>query len=179
MRKLLWLLCMAPVPVWALQALSDESLSEVTGQDGITVLLTSPTELSADSIDWRTDSGGFDINNDSTIDATELALDATLRLDGVSVRSVNSTGSVLGASPVQFSQIIDADADELSYQLSVNRVRLRTDNLRVNSQPAVSGRSFGTWALDAPMSMTIVNRGLFNSSYDGAYVRGEDRKSVV
>lgn len=57
---------------------SDESLSEVTGQDGITVLLTSPTELSADRIDWRTDSGGFDINNDSTIDATELALDATL-----------------------------------------------------------------------------------------------------
>lgn len=168
---------MAPVPVWALQALSDESLSEVTGQDGITVLLTSPTELSADSIDWRTDNGGFDINGDSTIDAAELALDATLRLDGVSVRSVNSTGSVLGASPVQFSQIIDADADELSYQLSVNRVRLRTDNLRVNSQPAVSGRSFGTWALDAPMSMTIVNRGLFNSSYDGAYVRGEIGRS--
>lgn len=168
-----------PAGAHALTEMSDDTLSEVTGQDGLTVIMNSDNSgLSADAIRWTNDVGGFDADGNAAISAAEAAYEASFQFDTLSARSVDLTGSTLGAGPVTITQTLDAGTTVgndpiMGYYLGVNRVRLQTEGLSVSSQPAVAGRSYGKWALDASMGMTIMNRGLFDASYDKAYVKGE------
>lgn len=174
----------AAEPVLALTAMSDDSLSQVAGQDGLTVVLESP-QLTAQSIEWTTDVGGFDPGG-----GNDPSFEASLQLDGVSARTVDSVGNLTPATPVTFTSTLDtgqiAGEPALAFHLDLNRTRLQVDNMRVSSQPAVVDRSFGKWALDAPLSLDIRNQGLFQMApYDvgtgrttgKAYVRGEVGRS--
>lgn len=168
--------------VVAMTALSDALLSDVVGRDGLTIIIETPnTGLSADSIEWHTDVGGFDADRNGIISTAEAAFEAAFQYDTVSARSVDLTGKDLGLTPVTLTQTLDlgvSGADPLlNYQLDVSRVRLQAEAMRISSQPGVSSRSYGTWALDAPLSMAVRNKGLFNSDYDKAYVRGEIGRS--
>ncbi|MDF1637845.1 hypothetical protein [Alcanivorax jadensis] len=166
--------------VMALQEMSDFSMSEVTGQDGLTVIMKSDNNgLSAESIGWTNDVDGFDADGNSTISAAEEAYEAKLQIDAIKARSVDLTGATLGAGPVTITQTLDVGSDGavplMQYYLGVNRVRLEADSLSVpTSQSSSAGsRSFGSWALDASMGMTIRNNGLFNTTYNKAYLKGE------
>lgn len=166
--------------VLAMSMLSDASLSEVVGRDGLTIIMETPNAgWSADMIGWRTDVDGFDADGDGTISTAEEAYEAHLQYRNVTARSVDLTGATLGSNPVTLTQTIDVGVDGtdalLNYYIGVDRVRLQAEGITIPSQ--AGGRSFGTWALDAPMAMTLRNKGLFNNDYDKAYVRGEVGRS--
>ncbi|MED5238241.1 MAG: DUF6160 family protein [Pseudomonadota bacterium] len=182
LRAIVYLACLPASPLWALQPMNDAALSGVSGQDGLTLNISAP-QITAQSMAWDVDPDGFDVDGSGGINTAEEGFASTLQFDGVSARSVDASGAVVGAAPVQILQTLDVGAEDVSglpllnYHIATNRVRLQSDNQRITSQPAVEDRSFGKWALDAPLSMTIRNHGLFSTTYDKAYVRGEVGRS--
>lgn len=170
----------------ALTPMSDDSMSAVSGRDGLTVIIQSPNGgWSAANATLTTDVGGFDADKSTVIDGAEAGYEAKLQFDAIKAKSVNQTGSVVGGSPFTLTQTLDVGKEEISpgvygdpmmqYYIGVDRVRLETAALGIpTSQSSLAQtRSFGAWALDAPMEMTIRNRGLFDASYDKAYLKGE------
>ncbi|MCK0152560.1 hypothetical protein MWU49_02490 [Alcanivorax sp. S6407] len=172
-------------------------MSEVSGRDGLTVIIQTPNDgWSADSINWKNDVRvqGYDAQLDPVLTTVEdydplvnAPYEAHLQFDTVKARSVNQTGSTVGGSPVTLTQTLNVGKELISsdpnvygppimqYYIGVDRVRLEAAALGIpTSQSATAqSRSFGAFALDAAMEMTIRNRGLFDAEYGKAYLKGE------
>ncbi|PHR67178.1 MAG: hypothetical protein COA55_08100 [Alcanivorax sp.] len=169
-----------PLSAYGLTAMSDDSMSEVSGRDGITVVVQTPDAgWEATSAGWTTDVDGFDADKSGGISTAEEAYKATLQLDTVKARKVDLTGATLGGGPAILTTKLDfgsTGADPLmQFYMGVNRIRLEAAALRVptSQSSTAQSRSFGSWALDTSMRMTFRNRGLFDADYDKGYLKGE------
>lgn len=143
---------------WAMQALDDSDLSEISGRDGITITLDGGAGTTATAIQYTLESG--------------LANEATLSANTMSLVGVNDDGSLGGAPSTGLVYTLDSSATELHMTLATtNRGRLRTDSLTIPTSGAPT-RSFGTWAMDFEAYVELTNEGLFSDS-DQAYLLGQ------
>lgn len=125
----------------ALDPLTDNELSAVKGQDGVTLSFNTDT-ITADQVSWRID--------------TPVAA----QTDGLYFHNVALTK--MATTPQWLSTEIDVgsnDAGEafLRIDAHMNQSRLAFDALTL----ADPSRSFGQWALLGEMDLRLVNRGLF------------------
>lgn len=165
-------LLMESMSVFALQALDDSALAGVSGKDGLS--LTLEGNLSADSINVTLDSASSN--------------EASLHANTVSFDGVGATGVISGNAGLSLD--LDAGTRGSDPLLHIGfgttqRSRLRIDDLTVSGlsdldndpgtpdEPWTSGRTYGTWAFDFDANVQLLNKGIFNTSYDKAYLLGE------
>lgn len=155
-------------PVCALEALDDGGLSAVSGQDGLIVDITSGSNgITITNVDTTFDRGGGCVVNSVTCEAG-------VRAEDLSLRAVDGSGNVGGASHLQARVDVGSNAgvSALSIEADLDRSRLLLGALRGTLD---TGRSLGTWALDASGQLRMQSdRGIFNggSSVTGTYLRG-------
>jgi len=145
------------LPASAMQALGDADLAGVAGQDGLTLQLDG--NLSAQSITATLDAG--------------TGSEASVTANTVDFVGVDPTGVPAGNAGLNLD--IDVGNDGVDPLLSIDlatttRSRLRIDDLTVSGP---SSRSYGTWAFDFDAKVNLVNKGIFNMSYNKAYLLGE------
>lgn len=145
------------LPASAMQALEDADLAGVAGQDGLTLQLDG--NISAQSIKATLDAGT----------GSEAAVTAST----VDFVGVDPTGVPAGNAGLKLN--IDVGNDGIDPLLSIDlattsRSRLRIDDLTVSGP---SSRTYGTWAFDFDANVKLVNKGIFNMSYNKAYLLGE------
>jgi hypothetical protein len=143
----------------AFEQLSEDELGAVSGQDGLTVNVS--TDVSAEQVRLTLDAG--------------TANEATLRMDGVRMNAVDTLGNVGGMTGMQFDLDVGAAAANaepyVGFNYQLNRSRLRIDDLRHEGDV---GRSYGTMALDAQASIQLRGQGgIFNTNSTNTYLRGE------
>lgn len=153
------LMAIASSPVIAFEALSEGELSAVTGQDGLTVNVT--TDVSAEQIRLTLDSSNSNA--------------ATLRMEGVEFNAVDVVGNVGGMTGMRFDLDVGAAAPSaepyVGFQFALDRSRLRIDDLRHEGDVT---RSYGTMALDAQGSIQLRGQGgIFNTNSTNTYLKGE------
>lgn len=159
---------MAPITALALQSVSDDELSSVTAQDGLTLSVNAPASIGTGKVRLNPDAG--------------TASSATVEFYGVSgstplMASIGNNGAPNGASPVTItsSVIMDAGANgggspglSLDVQGSWSRMRMQTANQLVYSGDAGSSSptvGYGAMALDGPGSVSFAQTapGLFGA----------------
>lgn len=143
----------------AMQALDEAELSEVSGQDGITLALAG-NQAQLGSLLLQTDAG--------------TALESNLAFEGVTLSGVGATGIPGGGFIL--TTTVDVGADGAVPAMAVNvtlpDVRLAVDAMKVNSDPA-DPRSFGALAIDGSAAMNFVNfKGLFDIDGSRATLSG-------
>lgn len=144
----------------AAEHLSEDELSGVYGQDGLTVSVNS-TGIDATQINWKVDPG--------------TANESTLSLQGVSLNAVTTNGVVGGNVTAVSTLDVGASgpgADPyMAFNMDVSMARLRINALRHLSD---STRSYGAMALDGDISLSLISKGgLFNSAATDTYLRGQ------
>lgn len=137
----------------AMQTMDDSDLADVSGRDGISVTLTSQN-VSANSIDWTMDAG--------------TALESRLRMEGISLQSVELDGANVGVGNFNINAQIDAGSDGVTAGLGIStswdRTRLRINDMRHGTDVT---NSVGTWVIDSSGQFNFASRdGLFNTSRD-------------
>lgn len=151
-----------PVP------LDDEGLGAVSAQDGLLVDFTSgPTGVSITQIDQVLDPA--------------TANEATLRAEGLSWRAVDGSGNLGGAAHTQMrldvGSATSSSTPTLNVAVDLDRSRIKLNNLRHGGD---TGRSFGTWALDASGMLRLQTAGgLLNSAVNNTYLLGELTDATV
>lgn len=158
---------------FALEAMDDMSLADVSGRDGITVNLQPGASgwsaaaiqmtLDADDTDWATHTG---------------PREATLSINNFTLNGVNSDGSVAGAPSASGVFTLDVASNGTGPLLAMDlhttsRLRLRTDSLTIPYPATTTGRSFGTFAYDFEGGLELVNRGVFSMDYGSTYFLGQ------
>lgn len=152
------LLLLASQSAFALQAMDDNALSAIAGQDGLTLKMDGA--MSATAIQAAFDSG--------------TANAATLSANTVSFAGVLADGTLAGAPAPGLEFTLDSDADEFAIGFSTtSRSRLRTDSLTIPTSAGLTGRSYGTWAFDFSGQVNLINRGIFSMAPNTAYLFGE------
>lgn len=151
----------------AMEPMSDNDLSQVNARDGLVISLEATQGWSADSVRIELDEGGPQSGD----------YRAEMSLNDLVLHGINQDGSVENSLPASARLSIDVGTDGADALLALglettSRVRLRSDSLTLPSQPGVDGRSFGTWAFDLDGGIDLVNRGIFDASYDQAYLKG-------
>lgn len=145
-------------PVWALQALDDAALGQVTGQDGLTVSFGGDG-FSADRIQLESDRGAAAAGSCAGGVADQHGC---VRLDTVS----------FGSDGAPFSMDIDIDAGQvggdnaLSISSSWNNALLEVGSASILGDAAnLSARSYGAFALYTQGTLDLIARsGLLNST---------------
>jgi len=136
-----WLLSVLPVSGLALQPMSESELARVDGQDGMTVAFDG-SALSAQQVRWE-------------IDTPVPSEAGGLYINGLSLTKMNTPDTLLNTE-------LDVGSDGSDAFLSINselaRSRLAVEGMTLASEP---GRSFGHWALVAPLEFRLQNRGIF------------------
>lgn len=160
-------LAFGATPVLGMQPLNDRALSAVNARDGIVISVEATQGWSADSMRIELDADGPQ-NGDFR---------AEMGFNNVLLHGVHADGAVENASPAsaQLSVDVGSDGSDALLKLGLettSRVRARSDSLTIPSQPGVDGRSFGTMAFDFDGGIELVNRGVFDASYDKAYLKG-------
>lgn len=156
------------LPVWAFEDLSDEYLSSVSGQAGVTFTYkgnTNATSLSIPNLRWNVDCGGIDgcAGGYATYPQSSY-----FSLNNFKIASIGAGGAA-PSSPFQVSAILDVGADPakipgVSLQGSWNRMRVSADSLTVKA-PGAANTSFGMYAFDSQGSFSILNSNwLFDST---------------
>jgi hypothetical protein len=140
------LLAAITMPAFALESLSENDMSGIAGQDGLSVTVNSPG-MSASALRLDSDVG---------VAAQQGALVAT-------PVSLMPTG---GASGLNFTSVLDAGqiagAPAISIQSHLDRARLDIGGLQVGTDTA---RSFGEWVLVSPLDFSLQNsNGIFSGS---------------
>ncbi len=98
-RPLIWgiLIALLPLAAWAgMTAITDQDLSEVQGQTGITV--NASVTMSAGDVGWE-DAGGF----------TGAASNGTVILSGVTMPSVSLSGVIIDAGSTATTSYLQLD----------------------------------------------------------------------
>lgn len=132
-------------PVVAIESLTDQDMSDVSGQSGLTSYINSPS-LSATS--WALDS-----------DVGTASQQGSLLARNISMTPV-------GASRLNFSTVVDigSDASTSAVYVSSHLDKARLDIGRVELG-GVTTKSLGEWALVSPVDFTLLNTtGLFSNS---------------
>lgn len=161
------------VPALAMQAMDDAALSNVTGQDGITIGLET-NNLNIGEINWVLDRDNY-VDGSGVIsnNAAGTSLESGLRLQNISIRGVDETGTVFGPARVTTSFDVGSNGSEVGVSLAtqIDRMRIRIDDMKLADN---NDRSFGTLAIDGSAEIEFVNfGGLFNSDGNGAYLHGK------
>ena len=172
-RSLLVAISALSAPVLAMQAMDDSALSNVTGQDGISIDLET-NNLSIDEVSWVMDrdkyvDGSGVISNDNT----GTSLESSLRLQNISIRGVDETGTVFGPAHITADIDVGSNGTEAGVSLAtqIDRLRIQIDDVRLADSDT---RSFGSLVLDAEAAIDMVNfDGLFNSTGSDAYLHGK------
>ena len=140
----------AAQPAASLTAMSDDALSDVSGQDGITITMGGQT--TADSVNWIPDAG--------------TALESTLSLQGVTLSSVDMGGLNVGTTGLNVSAALDASSTGLAVDLNWDRMRMAVENVRHGTDLV---NSLGSYVLDSSGTFRLANNvGLFNTAGDTA-----------
>lgn len=170
-RKILAALpLLLPASGMALTTLDESELSGVSGQSGITAYIDSPG-ITATYVEQKFDPNVTSVGGVSLAPTAE----ATMRVDGLSLKQVNATGTSVGTSRLTGYNAFDFGSDATrggaAFKMHLDRARLRADRLRHMGQ---SDRSFGTWVLDSPVDLELRNMGgLLNSTTTNAYLKLE------
>lgn len=170
-------------PGWALAddlvAMDDSDLSEVDGQDGLTlnVNANASTGITMSQINYTADAG--------------TANAATLRSQNLSLLSVNTAGTVSTVTPAHAKIMMDAGprnavgGDPFDFiGIDLDRTRLAIGRVGVAGDTAgtcgsscsnLNTRSYGDWALDAEGRFRLVTNGAFSNTTTnplGTYLYG-------
>lgn len=171
------LLNAAPALADGLQALDDDGLSAVNGQDGVTVNFYTPaTGISVSTINLKQDQ------------ATP-ALATTLSTTNLTLRAVDTVGNVGGSAHANLTIDVGAtSATSTSPYIGINytldRSRLFVGGMNITGDTAdlcgaatcskLSTRTFGSMALDASGIFSLqAQGGLFNGGNFNTYLKGE------
>jgi len=148
----------------AMGELDDETMAEISGQDGIEVSLASPNNgVAISNITWDVDTGK------TAVGSVTVNPEVFARWEGIQFRSVDANGALL-ATPATFSLNLDVgdneqtDSDDsvgIGLSGSWSRSRFLVDAFR---QENVINNSTGTFAFDSAGSFTLFNtKGLINN----------------
>jgi len=168
LRGLLVCLACSPVLVWAMKPLDDQSLSEVSGRDGLSAAFTSSAGVYADQIKWVTDDGG--LNNGSCSGgvagrhACTLANDYSLQGVGgdLNISAEVDVGSDVGGSSYL---ALSAEWGSVATPIKVGLGGLTFNTATVNA----SARSLGSFSMQSHGDLVWSNRGgLFDSAGNNA-----------
>src|SRR5690606_37092840 len=160
-------------PVLAMQAMDDAALSNVTGQDGITIGLET-NNLNIGEINWVLDRDNYvDGSGVISTNAAGTSLESGLRLQNISIRGVDSTGTVF--SPARVTTVFDVGSNGseagVSLATTIERMRIQIEDIRLADSDT---RSFGSLVIDGDAVVDFQNfGGLFNSNGSDAYLRGK------
>ncbi len=156
------LLSHAPLVV-AMQAMSEEEMSSVSGQDGLRISV-SAERIGADAVRWETDAGRY-LDGDRVMHDTPGAgrqdMTSSLLLESVSFTPVNIDGTLRPGQATlstQFDIGADVDGPRLAFEMSVDRVRFQAERISHDSQP---DKSYGSLALDFSGQLSFSNSGGF------------------
>lgn len=161
-----WALLVLNGQVLALEAIDDTALSDITGQDGLTVSLSSGNSgISASRVDTILDEG--------------QAYEGTISLGNVALQGKSDLESTtVGDAPVNFTSTFDVGGNSSGTPVArmtldmTSPARLTLGNMKLDPN---SDRSFGTLVLEAEdASLELINEGgIFNANSTNAYLRGE------
>lgn len=145
-------------PVFALQALDDEGLADVTGQDGITLTFENSGAITADEINL-------------TLDPGDLTYENTLTMEGVSLQAIGADGGTT-TDPLSVSLALDAYVHPSSgnaaaaADITWGRTRFQTDRLYMSDDVTAN---FGEMAIDASGRFYVAgDNGLLSSGTNEA-----------
>lgn len=133
---------------FALQAMSEDDMSSVVGQDGLYLDFQSNT-LTADTIRWDVDSA----------EAVLAGSNAYLDLDTVTLTGVGADGTGTGAAfniTTQLDVATRAGEPYLRMETDWSRMRFRADSIHHENQV---GNSLGGFAFDSSGEVVLANRG--------------------
>lgn len=150
-------------PVHALQAMDDQALSAVNGQDGLTVSLGG-SGLSAATVRFETDRGAAAPGSCAGGLANQHGC---ISLDQVSLTN-DGTGALYVGTDIDVG--VDASATEISLATSWDNAALTVDGVSIRGDAAnLSAQSYGSFALKSDGSLDLVVKdGLLNSGANGA-----------
>lgn len=160
----------AAMNAFALDALPDEALSAVTGQDGITVRFSGPT-ITADQIAWTLDEDATDPSN-----LVDPSLENSIHIgkldnagDGITIKPVGIDGADLVGGQLGIETSIDAftgpGGASLALDTKWSRMRVQLDSMSVSDD----SRTFGQVAIDTAGRLALIgDGGLFNSTNENA-----------
>lgn len=158
MRLTAMLLCLAWLPSQAMESLNDVALSGISGADGLTVTLDSPTGITASQLQWVTDDAGL---NDGSCSGGEANQHACTRIDNLQLSGENGplriqqqwdVGSDLSGNPYLGLRSTWGSA-AIPAKLQLGGLTFITDNWNAASN------SLGQMALLSYGSLSWANRG--------------------
>lgn len=153
------LLVLASTQAFGLEPLADTVMSDVVGQDGLTVTFQTDTDVTADALKAEFDAGTVNVANITAQD---------LRLSGVDL--VGNTGGGFNITTEIDVATNAADLPGMRIGITSSRFRIESGALRLNREavPAATTPdpySFGRVAIDGSVSLEYANfGGLFNAS---------------
>lgn len=143
----------------AMDALSEQEMGNIRGQDGVTIGLQVPQsgEITADEIKWVVDDDLLDLDDNSLENTIFLGQEGAA--NGVSIKPINLNGEAADHA-LDFALAIDAYTNDqgrpgLGLDATWNRMRLQMDSLSVTDNT----RSLGAMALDAGGRFAIFGDG--------------------